>query len=302
MAIAPMLSSDSSEAKVSSLLLQAEEALEEFPPNCELAVSLFESALAADPNNAAALDAFGELLANLGDTARAVQLLTRSAQLDPKNGGGSKFFYLGQMLTGRDSLEAFRRCIHALESSDIETVLDKACLVSAHCMVGELFMTDLCDEEEAELECQSAFQRALSLDSQSVEALSGLASFHRVKLEIEEAKRLCEAAVTVVDTEVPLTVRMRLAENLVDLEMVEDALFVIATILDEDEEDVQAWFLAACCHLVGKEVEEAAECVAQAKRLLKKNRSEIDPDLFQHWTQSLAEINQRLHEMCAKPQ
>ena len=100
----------------------------------------------------------------------------------------------------------------------------------------------------------------------------------------------------------PLTVRMRLAENLVDLEMVEDALFVIATILDEDEEDVQAWFLAACCHLVGKEVEEAAECVAQAKRLLKKNRSEIDPDLFQHWTQSLAEINQRLHEMCAKPQ
>lgn len=291
-------SEESSKKSIEALLEQASCALDEFPPNCEQASNLYLKALSLDPNNIDVLDAFGELLANVGDSERAIEVLTRSVAISPED-GGSKYFYLGQMMNGRDSLMAYRKCIEIMSRSIDDDVREK--LISIHCLIGELFMTDLADEEGAEEDCQEAFESALKLDELSVEALTGIATFHRMRLDVEEAKKFCTAACEVIsgiprdDLEalVPFSVRMRLAENLVDLEMIDEALDVLSTLLEEDEEDIQSWFLTGCCHLVAKEKDEAKECVKQAKRLLKKNRPFIEPVVFEHWVKTFVELDGR---------
>ncbi len=220
-----------------------------------------------------------------------------------------KYFYLGQMLAGQEALQAYKQCYALLERSDklrVQHRIER--MTCTLCAIGELFMTDLCDEEEAEAMCKEAFERAVQLSPDSVEALNGIATFHRMKLEIEESRSYCQKAFGVMeelleapdldsealDQIAPLPLRQRFAENLVELELIDEALAVLSTILEEDEEDIQSWFLTACCHLVAKQREEADECVKQAKRLLKKSKAQLPPQVVEHWTKNLNDLQTRL--------
>jgi tetratricopeptide (TPR) repeat protein len=287
--------------KISSLLSVAEKALnEDFPPNIDAAFTAYQQALELDENNADVLDAFGELLANLGETERAVTVLMKSVSVAPDQ-GPMKYFYLGQMVGGSDALTAYKKCYSLLEGvNDVEK------MTATLCAIGELFMTDLCDEDDAETLCQEAFQRAVALSASSIEALNGMATFHRMRLEIEESKKFCLQAFDILDQYMesaeydsldeiaPLPLRQRFAENLVELELIEEALAVLSSILEEDEEDIQSWFLTACCHMVAKEKDEADECIKQANRLLKKLKAELPPHLVEHWTKNLNDLTSRL--------
>ena len=285
------------EVRVRELLAFADLALnEEFPPNVDAAFQAYQQALELDESNVQTLDALGELLANIGDSERAIKVLLLSAELAPES-GPAKYFYLGQMLTGKEALEAFRKCI-LLSGSE-----DKARLVSVLCAVGELFMTDLVDEEEAESSCQEAFERALEIDSTSVEALNGIATFHRIRLEINESKQYCTSAFDLManhfDSETledvaPYATRQRLATNMVELAMIDEALAVLSSLLEEDEEDIQSWFLTGCCHLVAKQKEDALECLKQCKKLLKKQEKNMDPSLVSHWTHTVQDLSTRI--------
>ena len=291
--------------EISRLLSDADVALnEEFPPNIDAAFSAYQRALELDENNVDALDALGGLLANLGDSERAIQVLMKSANLAPES-GPVKYFYLGQMLSGQDALSAYRKCYAIMELLGDPQLMDRK--VSTLCAIGELFMTDLCDEEAAESLCREAFERAIGLNPNSIEALNGIATFHRIKLEINESKTFCAKAFDLlepllespeledrIEDVAPLSLRQRFAENLVELEMMDEALAILSTILEEDEEDIQSWFLTGCCHLVAKQREDAAECVKQAKRLLKKNKGQIPPAMLDHWTKNLNDLETRV--------
>lgn len=299
--------------RIVKLLGEADKALnEEFPPKIETAFNCFQNALAIDENNVSALDGLGELLANLGDSVRAVEVLMRSAQVAP-NEGASKYFYLGQMLNGSQALEAYTKCIQVASSEaagvrDAQVLAEiRSRMVSVYCAIGELYMTDLCDEVTAEEGCQDAFRKALEMSPDSIEALNGMATFNRIRLEIEDSKSLCLKAFEIIaavlqdtsesdDLELlaPFPLRQRLAQNLVELELVDEALAILSTLLEEDEEDLQSWFMTGCCHLVSKEKGEARECVKQGKRLLRKNRQQMDPRAVEHWTKSFEELESRI--------
>jgi tetratricopeptide (TPR) repeat protein len=263
--------------------------------------------LEMDQNRVPALDAIGELLANLGDTPRAIEAFTRSVQLCPDS-GALKYFYLGELLGGNDALQAYRKCLLVMQSdaagappaADGETL---ARMVSVYCLIGELFMTDLAFEETAEDECEKAYVSALQINPNSVEALTGKGTFHRMRMEIDEAKQMVLRAFEIIDAVdpgeelddiAPLPLRMRLAENLVELQLTEESLAVLSTVLEEDEEDIQAWFLTGCCHMVAGDQKEAMACVKQAKRMMRKNRNEIDPNVIGQWTKTLSELEGRI--------
>ena len=291
--------------EVSVLLAVADAALnEEFPPNIDAAFSAYQQALEIDENCIEALDSFGELLANLGDSERAIQVFMKSVSIAPDQ-GPCKYFYLGQMLSGHEALSAYKKCYALMtDLNDPELVERK---VATLCAIGELFLTDLADEEQAESLCKEAFETAVSVNPNSIEALNGMATFHRMKLEIAESKTFCAKAFEIleplmesaeleetIEEVAPLSLRQRLAENLVELEMIDEALAVLSTILEEDEEDIQSWFLTACCHLVAKQREDAAECVKQAKRLLKKQKNQIPPPMVEHWSKNIGDLEKRL--------
>ena len=61
-------------------------------------------------------------------------------------------------------------------------------LASAFCAIAELYMTDLCDNPEAEHECSESVRKAIEADAKSPEAWQTKARLHLIKSEFEEAK------------------------------------------------------------------------------------------------------------------
>lgn len=61
-------------------------------------------------------------------------------------------------------------------------------VASAYASIAELFMTDLCDEPNAEQSCETALKEALSVDSNNVDALQSLANLRMIRDKDAEAK------------------------------------------------------------------------------------------------------------------
>lgn len=66
-----------------------------------------------------------------------------------------------------------------------ETKESRKELSSAYCAVAELYMTDLCDNPEAETECLKSVQKAVEVDPQNAEAWQTKARLHLIKSEFE---------------------------------------------------------------------------------------------------------------------
>lgn len=150
----------------------------------------------------------GELLLGLGDGARARTLLERSAKLAPED-GASKWLYLGQMEEGWQALQHFSKGAELLKAEltarrqgqgqgaqaqegglvlDDETFAIMNQLVSAQCSIAELYLTDLCFEEDAETRCQAALDAAVEMDvGGSPEVTQALANLRLSQQKGEDA-------------------------------------------------------------------------------------------------------------------
>lgn len=97
------------------------------------------------------------------------QVLARSILLGPEE-GPDKYLYMAQLHEGREALGHYEKGLDLLRKQladgggaggpkEAEAALrQRACM--AYCSVAELFMTDLCFEEDAEARCQVRDQRA----------------------------------------------------------------------------------------------------------------------------------------------
>lgn len=76
--------------------------------DCESALEALRQAVSLEPENLPVLEAFGSLLAEMGDEEQACSMLRRAIALSPDS-GHEKYMYLGQLLEGEDAL-AMTRC------------------------------------------------------------------------------------------------------------------------------------------------------------------------------------------------
>ncbi len=93
------------------------------------------------------------------------------------------WMYLGQLLAEKHSLECFERGVGLMKeklasaaTTDEEKPILIQRIVSGLVSGAELYLTDLCFEENAESMCESLLQEALSYDSNAIEPLQSLAS------------------------------------------------------------------------------------------------------------------------------
>lgn len=88
-----------------------------------------------------------------------MQLLTRSIAIAP-DGEPDKYLYMAQLCGGHEALGFYEKALDLLQiEPSADTSKDAALrlkqkLCMAYCSVGELFLTDLCFEENAEQRCQ----------------------------------------------------------------------------------------------------------------------------------------------------
>lgn len=260
------------ECSVDDLLSQMESCVNEL--QYDQAREFGESALRMEPDNLKVLDVLSSLLLEMGDSAKAFELLQRMVQLDP-DGGFRKYLSLGQLTDGKESLAHYTKGVqilcnllqeqHGLAApSEESSVADlNRALSSAYCAMAEIYMTDCCDEEEAEQQCSELVQKSVQADPSNPEAFQVQASFLLVKQEHEAAKEamqrslglwlpqherllLGEEAGNSDPVEVcPLSYSSRVngAKLLIELEMLDEANTVLDGLVEEDDEVVDVWYL-----------------------------------------------------------
>lgn len=172
---------------------------------------------------------------------------------------------LGQLSSGRESLNYYEKSIRVSEVCGNRESILEACVA-----IAELYMTDLCDEPEAQDACLERIEQAGRIDNNNLEYLNLASSYFKVIGEQEKALELATKAHGIIVTLVeganndPLPEEACVASivrTLLDLGKSDEALYLIDNVLLEaDADDIEAWFLAGCAHAISGDKEAAQEC------------------------------------------
>ncbi|BHF84566.1 hypothetical protein SprV_0902771700 [Sparganum proliferum] len=159
------------------------------------------------------------ILLELGRAGEAQKLLHRAVSLSPDE-GFEKYMYLAQLSEKKDAVDLYLRGISVVNAA-IEKAPDvapqvatatakgdeeavetspppptkselKRALSNAYCAIAEIYMTDLCDEPDAETECLAAVESATKADEKNPQAWLVTANFRLVKAEKQAAKDALE--------------------------------------------------------------------------------------------------------------
>ncbi len=141
----------------------------------QAAVEFYDVALAQFPNNIDVLEAYAEVLVHhLDQPDRARQLLRHAIRVSPDE-GHLKFVNLAQLCEGEEALGFYESAMRVLRSElastrgkkDREAI--KHQMSTVKCAQAELFLTDLCERDDAEDACEAAVNDAEQHWPQNVE-------------------------------------------------------------------------------------------------------------------------------------
>ncbi|KAI9008141.1 hypothetical protein BC832DRAFT_553214 [Gaertneriomyces semiglobifer] len=257
-----------------ALLTHAQKALDDCLP--DLARKFLLRALQIRPDHVPTLETLGvtemEDMVAAGESGeeqktaecaeRAYQYFLRAATVNPDE-GYEKYLYLGQLTEGKDALEFYRRGVVIMEkllgsvaAGSEEERLIRRKLSDVLCSMTETYMTDCCDEPEAESCCDQFATNAIKYDPSNPEAHQTLASVRMSQCRPDEARAAIETSMDtwfktarVGDTNWPAyPARVALAKILLELALHERALAVLQTLQDENDEDPEAWYLYGWCY------------------------------------------------------
>lgn len=207
-------------------------------------------------------------------------------------------------------------------------------LARAHCTVAELFLTDLCYAENAEKECEFHVETAMKItDEPIIDALQVMASL-RLSQQKEaetyilkvynEMKEGCDALATMVGLNEPLgdgAVELSNVEAVNSLpsfefrsqsvklllecgsdECVQAAIQVLGSLLAENDEVIEIWYLLGCAFEMNDGGELAVEYWQRAIEMLEKvkeglQQEDEDDDILQQLNEckdQIAEIENKM--------
>ncbi|KAG8187401.1 hypothetical protein JTE90_016945 [Oedothorax gibbosus] len=255
------------------LVDEAEAAIDSF--NYDTAEAKLKEYLNHNPNNTKALEMLASVYIEESDWMQAENLLKRCIDLSPEI-GHSKYFSLAQFNEGEESLRFYQKGIQVIEKEigNWENIIPAKdederkrlirSLSDAYCSISEIYMTDCCDSENAEGNCFSAIEAAISSDPSNTDAYQSLANFHLVKGQTKEAKEATEKSLSfwlplheaLRDGELDETAskdlenvlpsydsRIQTSKLLIELEMLDEATNILDGLYEEDDEVVEVLYL-----------------------------------------------------------
>mmetsp|Transcript_7976 Transcript_7976/g.12067 ORF Transcript_7976/g.12067 Transcript_7976/m.12067 type:complete len:302 (-) Transcript_7976:166-1071(-) len=270
----------------------------------EKAVGLYRQAINEGglQDNADVLEDFALVLLEVGEFQEAINLLQRCITLSP-NQGHTKYMTLGQLANGKQSLAYFEKGISLIlrltnnKNKDEEL---SAQLASAYVSAAEIFMTDCCFENDAEQRAEKFISLALKANPQGAEPLQALANLRICQQRPEDALTALQQSFSLwKDAQLgelpPFDFRKSTVKLFMELHQNETAIEVIDTLLREDDDVFDVWYLRGLCafHLKDKEV-----CLSDLKTamtLFDKHNLKGDPNFEEvvvHIRQLVAEANQ----------
>ncbi|CAM9978209.1 unnamed protein product [Laminaria digitata] len=240
---------------VDALLDQARSAGDPF-----LAVTLYEKVLQSRPDDTTVMGEAADLMLHAGETEAAKEVLARSILVGPEE-GPDKYLYMAQLHEGRESLGYYEKGLELLQKqlsnapdgAEGGEVALKQRLCMAHCSVAELFLTDLCYEEDAESRCQDALDRSMLYDYGGPEPVHAVANLRLSQSKPEEAAQSAQEAferLLLCEPPPDHEFRVSLAKILMETSAVKPecsdmALQVLSGLMQEDDENVEVWYIMA---------------------------------------------------------
>nr|CCA15620.1 conserved hypothetical protein [Albugo laibachii Nc14]CCA16319.1 conserved hypothetical protein [Albugo laibachii Nc14] len=285
------------------LMAKGEELIDQCQP--DVAIQFFEKALLLEPKNTKILDVISELATEIDDSERALKAFQESIKVAPAD-NPTKWLNAAQLVYGEKAREYTEQGIHflkqeleAIESRVEEVFATKKQICAAYCALGELYMTDLCDIEDAERKCEEAFKSAMQHDVGLPEPTQALASLRLTQTRTHEATELLEKTYHRImeladDNLMPDSVfRTVTGKLLIEVNMYDQACDILEDVVNEDDEDAEVWFLIATCYQNLGEAEEAVECFSKCQMLLKKLKRQSKHEF--HLQEQLDDVEKKLN-------
>ncbi|KOH01003.1 Acl4p DI49_0349 [Saccharomyces eubayanus] len=262
-------------SELEATIKQAKEALAE--NNAKKALKIlkpFKSSLKKEnANNVILNEVYAEAYLDNGQVEKAYPILARACELDSEGqvGGPNKFFTMGQIIGGQDGVSIITRGIVSISSiaGDKLTNDQVEKIVGGLLSMIEIWMTDLCMEQNAEEQCEELIQRAMELtDGKSPETWSTLGSIRISQQKFGEAYEAFSQAWKFFDlrkqeigdginenNSVAQTIGLQsefvdllqpflsLAKMCLEVGAYEVALKVITAVRDIDEDNIEGYYL-----------------------------------------------------------
>ena len=272
---------------VSDLLTEVEACLDRF--DLDQATHLCQQILQQDEHNIDALQLYASTLIEQGQVDQAREVLKKAVTVSP-NEGFEKFLALAQITSGKEALNYYSEAARILkeklpsvtEEGEVKEMTRQ--LSNIYCSAAELYLTDLCDEDNAETECESLVQEAIKVDVTNPEGYRVQADLLLVQGRQEDAIKSIRTCLTFWealdfdDLMFPLyDQRIAMAKVLIEVNLFEDAIRVLEGLLEEDEDVIDTWYLMGVAQLSTEDAEGALEAFVSALSLIVR-LPEVDRD------------------------
>uniref|UniRef100_A0A7S4B8K6 Uncharacterized protein n=3 Tax=Chrysotila carterae TaxID=13221 RepID=A0A7S4B8K6_CHRCT len=220
--------------------------------------------------------------------------------------------YLGQLAEGEKALGWFQQGIQRLRSEraalegaggskdDLrrEWLAATNALAAGLCAEAEIYLTDACDEDDAEMKCEALATEALLLvsgiDKQTLpEPYQTMASLRLSQQRPEDAEALLAKALSITESlegsaqQPSLEMRTALSKLLMEVGMSAEALDLLQELRLEDDESLELWYLVVCAALQSGELEIAQ---AELEQALQFAQSDACPADEREWLPQLMEL------------
>ena len=239
---------------IEDLLGRASDLLDEC--QFDAAEKFCQRALELDQDNVAALEMSANLLLERGEVERAKHCLGRAITVQPEL-GHTKYLTAGQLFSGVTARELFTKAVELLTRQGLEETETRAQLSSAYVALSELYMSDLCDEPEAQSESERFISLATQCDPSNPESWQAEANYRLVTQQFPEAKESLRKSLELwlpqhsaflesgegSQTSLTFNSRVTTVQLCLDLEMFDEATEIAEGLIEEDEEVVTPWYL-----------------------------------------------------------
>ncbi|KAL7701984.1 hypothetical protein N2W54_008126 [Lotmaria passim] len=246
--------------------------------NVKAACEFYEVALAQSPNNDEVLEAYAEIMIHYAqDPSRAQQMLRHAIEINP-NQGYVKYLNLAQLCEAAEALKCYEKAyqiaslmLHGCRKKKMKRTLQET-MATICCAVAELYLTDLCFNDDAEQQCEQAVTRALELNSEIVEPHQLQASLRLSQCRPEEALESLRRAVDLThrlgeEHQPTYESKIELGRLLMQVEPAEAFPFLLE-VLQYGDNNPYVWFLLGeCARMRGRYID-AARLLRRARVML----------------------------------
>ena len=220
--------------------------------NIPAAFEFYEACLQRDGRNVEVLEAYGEMMLHHGDPKAAERMLLHAVAIDP-NHGHVKYLNLGQLTQGHTSLGHYESACTVLlqELAKSRTAKQRAIISrtisTAKVAIAELFLTDLCDEPDAEQRCEAAVTDAEMYCKDNIEVHQTRGNLRLSQERPEEAAIALKEAVRLTHImpeqfQPPYESKLELGKLLMQVDP-RAAFNFFLELLQLDDSDPYVWFL-----------------------------------------------------------